>query len=88
MNQFLSWLRQLFGRSRPHAGLLLGIIIVAAVAAYLWIGRDHDNTATEPTARVAPPPEDVLPPVDADAEAGPPPDTTSQSGDIIPPEEP
>lgn len=88
MNQFSGWLCQLFGRSRPHAGWLLGIIIMAAIAAYLWIGRDHDNSATEPAAAVASPPEDVLPPADADAEAGPPPDTTGQSGDIIPPEEP
>lgn len=88
MNRVFGWLRRLFGGLHPHVGWFLGLVIVAAIAAYLWIGRDTDNKPPDPAVAVTPPAEDVLPPAEPDSEATPPPDTAGQSGDIIPPEEP
>lgn len=88
MNLVLERLQRMLAGSPPLARWVLGLLIAAAIAAFLWIGRDADRGPAVPAVAVTPPAEDVPSPADATTDPAPPADATGQSGDIIPPEEP
>lgn len=88
MNLLIERLRRLAAGNPPVARWVLGLLIAAAIAAFLWMGRDTDQRPSTPTAADTPSVEDVSSPVDAGNDPPPPPDAAGQSGDIIPPEEP
>ena len=87
MNLLFERLRRMLAVSPPVARWVLGVLIAAAIAAFLWLGRDTDRGPAPPSVAGASPIEDVLSPADADHDPTPQ-DATGQSGDIIPPEEP
>jgi hypothetical protein len=79
-------------RLRLHTPSLLrwavGLFIAAAVALFLWLGRDSDTGARPMMESSDVPSGDVLPPLEHEADAAAPQSISPASGDIIPPEEP